>query len=844
MTLKTIYSDHILKKIKNILGDYKSFNKMNSLNKYKISMRLRDLSIIHEYYTILNKQEIKEIDIKEFIESKKKLNEIILDRKDKSDIYKQLVKTFDVVEKYLLEKGDIKALNIIDKKIYIENSLFLHKIIYVSFSSALSCAFRYDVISEYSENCVIKSTDFIHNLKVSIFILICSEILTQNKSSDIENSLIKCLEEYKVVDNIKLASLIKVVKSIELIFLNHVFIGKTSVITDNKTILYYIFSNEINESHFPNAHLPEIVKPQSWGSRNNLEEYIKSYKLKKDGISKCEISKLCKKIIIRSQEKKFIINENAINLFKEIDSYDYEKAKQLDLSPFIPLSIISEDKRKIEEYEDKIGKDIEKKISSSYKSVIHNIRKVEKNDKFIDYSILVEKETGIDLNTLKMSRELYYLRKSYEKKRLRCLHNTIIVLAELYKGFPIYFISCVDFRLRMYPWSFMFSRTSGVYKYLLKDFKTQKLTEDGKRDLSNAYYKIINKSGVDFENINTISDEELLKNSSFFYYKLMGIEIFEAKKNNNKTSFIIEIDQKSSSSVFLSLLLGNNELASYSNLSSINAKDPIKFLMSKSEYFTNFGLSDDVLIQIKNNRKIHKNLFMCYCYNQKQYGREKNLKEIFNINYKDSKIISSNYSSFINSLFKNLNSQIEKLNDVFDFYLKNSNSKPFIISTLDGCRLEWNSLLKDNRISAKKKIKYEDNWHSYHFQNFEENVNDVSKIKQGLIPSIIHSIDASIMRFIMNSVDEKSGYIINHLHDSIQAHPNNIRVVYECIREIYLSNVFINCLDELVFTNLRSNLISEFHCEFDEIVNIFKKEFKTVEIKGEYFNEENLYPFE
>jgi hypothetical protein len=87
---------------------------------------------------------------------------------------------------------------------------------------------------------------------------------------------------------------------------------------------------------------------------------------------------------------------------------------------------------------------------------------------------------------------------------------------------------------------------------------------------------------------------------------------------------------------------------------------------------------------------------------------------------------------------------------------------------------------------------------------------------------------------------KKGGYIINHLNDSIQAHPNNIRVVYDCIREIYLSNLFINCLNELVFTNLRSNLIPEFHCEFDEIVNIFKKEFKPVEIKGEYFNEENL----
>jgi hypothetical protein len=72
----------------------------------------------------LNEQEVKEIDIKEFIESKK-LNEIIFDRKDSSSIYKQLVKTFDVVEKYLLEKGDIKAINIIDKK-YIYREFFIY----------------------------------------------------------------------------------------------------------------------------------------------------------------------------------------------------------------------------------------------------------------------------------------------------------------------------------------------------------------------------------------------------------------------------------------------------------------------------------------------------------------------------------------------------------------------------------------------------------------------------------------------------------------------------------------------------------------------------------------------
>ena len=49
----------------------------------------------------------------------------------------------------------------------------------------------------------------------------------------------------------------------------------------------------------------------------------------------------------------------------------------------------------------------------------------------------------------------------------------------------------------------------------------------------------------------------------------------------------------------------------------------------------------------------------------------------------------------------------------------------------------------------------------------------------------------------------KKGYIINHLHDSIQTHLNKLNIVYDAIKEVYFIDIFNNFLDDNVFNAMK-----------------------------------------
>lgn len=74
---------------------------------------------------------------------------------------------------------------------------------------------------------------------------------------------------------------------------------------------------------------------------------------------------------------------------------------------------------------------------------------------------------------------LNHQKKLEEMTIQRLIFSSMISMAEIYIGFPIYFLNKVDYRLRIYPWSYLFSRTTGVYKHLLKDYKMEKLDNSG-----------------------------------------------------------------------------------------------------------------------------------------------------------------------------------------------------------------------------------------------------------------------------------------------------------------------------------------------------------------------------
>jgi len=312
--------------------------------------------------------------------------------------------------------------------------------------------------------------------------------------------------------------------------------------------------------------------------------------------------------------------------------------------------------------------------------------------------------------------------------------------------------------------------------------------------------------------LKSVEHGKIMKNKSFFYIKLLEREIIDMFKNDLKTNFMIEIDQKSSSSVFLSLILGNKKLSEKCNLNGIK-NDPARYLMLKSEnFFKKYdNVNKETLEILKNNRQLHKKIFMCYCYNQRFMGRLKILVNEFKIDEKSAKIISKEYNNFINCEMDDLKKQLTLINNMVKYVVKRNN-EGIILNTLDGCKIKWKIYMKDkNRVKKK--------YNSYHMNIYNIKILDVRKIIAGFLPNLIHSIDGAVMRIIISEMLKRK-YIINHLHDSIQCNPNKLDEIYDIIKNIYSSDYMKNILEKCFITPMRNSLIEEDIPEFD---NIYEK---------------------
>ena len=209
---------------------------------------------------------------------------------------------------------------------------------------------------------------------------------------------------------------------------------------------------------------------------------------------------------------------------------------------------------------------------------------------------------------------------------------------------------------------------------------------------SDNYHNIIKK------NFKKVSNNRIYTKESFFYIKLLEKEIIDMFNNNFKTRFMIEIDQKSSSSVFLSLVLGNKKLSEKSNLIS-NENDPPKYLMNASkEFFDKIpSISDESKNILYNNRDLHKQLFMRYCYNQSFFGRVLTIIDNFNIDMESAQIISKHYNNFLNRKMDGVKDQINRVNKIVKYVIKRNNVR-VLIKTINGYLINW-------KIFKKSKIK-------------------------------------------------------------------------------------------------------------------------------------------
>lgn len=597
------------------------------------------------------------------------------------------------------------------------------------------------------------------------------------------------------------------------------------------------------------AYIPIITPPET--EYNNGKDILMYYKSIKNGISKVEFSTESKNALILSNQKSFIVNENALELFKFLDKLTYNEIKDLKCKPFIPLALFKSIRNEIITLKRKLTITKYKAISACYFAYPLSQNKGDANVKIIH-------ELDQPENELKISRRLCFLKNDYkEVQMLRTYHNTILMMAEMFKGFPLYFINSCDFRLRMYPYNFLFGRTSGIYKHLLNE-PSSTISDEGLRVMLESYYKKSESKLCEFKSyckkeeiikkFNEIEKEEpKVTSKSSFYRALLWKELQNLTVNNFKTGFMIGIDQNSSAPVILSLVLGDKALAEKTNIiSGLETKDVNTFIMNRSKKKFKNIVSEISLHTIATNRKLQKRLFMRFLCNETQWGRFKEIRKYIS-NEADAKILAKIYPNFIRDVFSTVCKKRDKLNQVIKFYLESSGNKPIQIKTLDGSLIKWVNF-KKSRANTKLKVKHPtiEKRYSFHYQNYDNKAIDKIKMLSGFIPNLIHSVDGAIMRLIITHIyhnDSKQNYVINHLHDSIMYHPNYHETVMNSIKRVYTSNKLCGILKNTLFDQLRENLVDVDKIKFDLLIDDFFIDYEELIIDEKSFNTKKVFPF-
>jgi hypothetical protein len=261
---------------------------------------------------------------------------------------------------------------------------------------------------------------------------------------------------------------------------------------------------------------------------------------------------------------------------------------------------------------DQIQNHLEKVYNNPYKNEDklehHRAPSAEKQNKEEERLILVEKLEKEKIRFGALRRELV---KVYAQVRL----------AVSIKGYPIYFQNKLDFRGRMYPVNTVFSRTSGYAKHFVSGPK-QKMTQAGFFYLVSLLYGFSNCSskhkrkikeelnrGLPLKSFTMFLQKYVMNNpltpmeqaSNGLYCELVKLELFMSC-HSNRSSFLIEIDQKTSAAMFAGFLFNNSKLLNNTCLKLKENAGLMNYIKKNFHEFFKLALEDFISYNSKQKK--------------------------------------------------------------------------------------------------------------------------------------------------------------------------------------------------------------------------------------------------
>lgn len=600
--------------------------------------------------------------------------------------------------------------------------------------------------------------------------------------------------------------------------------------TQIKFRLPSVLSNTIGKYTIP----PRIVKPEKV-NYSNLREYLIPSQTTSVKITPSQdlIDSLN-----TSNSKRFRINDTYLHILKELDIIDLQVNY-----PVPQFRHIRKIERRMELFDDSFSNFRVELLNRLQNSLVNY--KLNLTTPF-QYRYV----TNMTVFEARAAHELHKLGdKKSESMLSRKAGLTRMTLADILSGFPLYYTNKLCTTTRQFAYEYLISRHIGCLKLLRCEFTPKTVSKSGLIYMMEAYYCDDKDKLLKFKNYvlsNPTSNRHIKKfyednridyasKESLTHFLLLSAEL-QKVFSTKKTSILLQLDQVASGLVFMSLLFKNKALAKQCYI--IENEDCVGAYTFAQNNFKSFFereikcKNSYVLDLFVNDRKIHKYALMCYSYKQTSFGRSQDFterwKQVYGVDpskeeWRSLNEVSIKYPVFVDSLFSGLNSQILVLDKILTLVAHNSGSVR--IRSIDGDIIEWS--FYDTEVNVRKAlnpVKMNTESYKFHTLKLDEHSNPVIDLKQfrvKFLSYVVHSVDASVMRRLVNLMYREYDYKIDQLHDCIMVHPNQVDNLYKCLDSIYNSKELITFMSENVFKTFMESVSIDKKAELQLLIEEF-----------------------